>query len=85
MVEGVNSDLRKYIPALQRRSKCFFRSLETMNAVFKIFVHAFNNFADHKSKFPSLKKSFSLSQFLLKILIGNSRNYVIFTITFFMC
>ena len=23
MVEGVNSDLRRYIPALQRRSKCF--------------------------------------------------------------
>jgi len=68
MVEGVNSDLRRYIPALQRRSKCFFRSLETMNAVFKIFVHAFNNFADHKSKFPSLKKSFSLSQFVLKYL-----------------
>ena len=34
IVEGVNSDLRRYIPALQRRSKCFFRSLETMNAVF---------------------------------------------------
>ena len=61
MVEGVNSDLRRYIPALQRRSKCFFRSLETMNSVFKIFVHAFNSFADHKSKFPSLKT-----------LIGNS-------------
>ena len=24
-VEGVNSDIRKYIAALQRRSKCFFR------------------------------------------------------------
>ena len=70
MVEGVNSDLRRYIPALQRRSKYFFRSLETMNAVFKIFVHAFNNFADHKSKFPSLKNSFSFSIYL-KIFIGN--------------
>ena len=28
-VEGINSDIRKYIAALQRRSKCFFRSLET--------------------------------------------------------
>ena len=44
-VEGVNSDLRHYIPALHRRSKCFFRSLDTMRAVFKIFVHAFNKFA----------------------------------------
>ena len=33
-VEGVNSDLRHYIPALHRRSKCFFRSLDTMKAVF---------------------------------------------------
>ena len=41
-VEGVNSDLRHYIPALHRRSKCFFRSIETINAVFKIFVHALN-------------------------------------------
>ena len=28
-VKGVNSDIRKYIAALQRRSKCFFRSLKT--------------------------------------------------------
>ena len=66
MVEGINSDLCRYIPVLKRRSKCFFRSLETMKAVFKIFVHDFNDFADHKSKLPSLKKSFSISQFLLK-------------------
>ena len=33
-VECVNSDFRHYIPALHRRSKCFFRSLETMLSVF---------------------------------------------------
>ena len=27
-VEGVNSDLRHYIPALHRRFACFFRSIE---------------------------------------------------------
>ena len=27
-VEGVNSDLRQYIPPLRRKSKCFFRSIE---------------------------------------------------------
>ena len=27
-VKGVNSDFRKYIPFLQRKSKCFFRYLE---------------------------------------------------------
>ena len=42
-VEGVNSDFRHYIPALHRRSKCFFRSIETIKAVFKIFVFAFIN------------------------------------------
>ena len=34
-VEGVNSDLRHYIPALKCKSKCFFRSINTMKAVFK--------------------------------------------------
>ena len=63
-VEGVNFDLRHYIPALHRRSKCFFRSLDTMKAVFKIFVHAFNKFALAKFIHPSLKSSFSLSYFL---------------------
>lgn len=63
-VEGVNSDLRHYIPALHRRSKCFFRSLETMLAVFKIFVSAFNKFALAKFSFTHLKSSFSLSSFV---------------------
>ena len=63
-VEGVNSDLRHYIPALHRRSRCFFGSLDTMKAVFKIFVFAFNKFALAKFLFPSLKSSFSLSYFL---------------------
>ena len=34
-VEGVNSDLRHYIPALRRRSKCFFRSIETAKSFSK--------------------------------------------------
>lgn len=63
-VEGVNSDLRHYIPAIHRRSKCFFRSIETINAVFKIFVHAFNKFALAKFLYPSLKSALSLSHFI---------------------
>ena len=63
-VEGVNSDLRHYIPALRRKSKCFFRSVETMKAVFKLFVHAFNQFALSKFNFPSLKSSFSLVEYI---------------------
>ncbi len=41
-VESVNSDVRKYIAALQRRSKCFFRSLETFPVVMCVFVLAYN-------------------------------------------
>ena len=63
-VEGVNSDLRHYTLALHRRSKCFFRSIETMNAVFKIFVSAFNKFALAKFLYPHLKSSFALSYFI---------------------
>ncbi len=63
-VEGVNSDLRHYIPPLRRRSKCFFRSLETAKAVFKIFVNAFNLFARAKKSFHHLKSAFCLSSFI---------------------
>ena len=52
-VEGVNSDLRHYIPPLHRKSKCFFRSIETAKAVFKIFIFAFNKFALAKFLHPS--------------------------------
>lgn len=62
-VEGINSVLRHYSPSLCRKSKCFFRSLDTAKSVFKIFVNAFNNFALHKFLYPSLKYSFSLSSF----------------------
>ena len=57
-VEGVNSDLRHYIKALHRSSKCFFRSVETMKAVLKIFVNAFNLFASSKKIYSNLKSSF---------------------------
>ena len=63
-VEGVNSDLRHYIPPLRRKSKCFFRSIDTAKSVFKIFVNAFNNFALHKFLYPSLKSKFYLSSFI---------------------
>ena len=35
-VEGVKSDLRYYIPASRRKSKCFFRSIDIMKAVLSI-------------------------------------------------
>ena len=63
-VEGVNSDLRKYIPFLQRKSKCFLRSLETAKIVLRIFVHAYNQFCAIKREYPKLKNAFYIGQFI---------------------
>jgi IS1 family transposase len=49
-VESVNSDLRNYIPGLARRKKCFYRSLDTLFSVIKLFVYAFNKFGQAKMK-----------------------------------
>ena len=56
-VESVNADLRHYIPPLHRKSRCFFRSFDTIFAVFKIFVLA-------KLRFNYLKHHLDLSSFL---------------------
>ena len=50
-VEGVNADLRHYIPILARRSRCFARKLETLQAVMDVFVDAYNKFGISKAKF----------------------------------
>jgi IS1 family transposase len=50
-VEGVNADLRHYIPLLRRRSRCFPRKLETLHAVLAVFVDAYNAFGAAKMKF----------------------------------
>ena len=50
-VEGVNAELRHYIPILARRSRCFARSLETMRAVLEVFADAYNKFGVAKMKF----------------------------------
>ena len=50
-VEGVNADLRHYIPLLARRSRCFPRKLETLYAVVAVFVDAYNKFGVAKMKF----------------------------------
>ena len=50
-IEGSNADLRHYIAGLRRRSRCFFRSMETLSAVLYIFVHAYNRFGDAKLQY----------------------------------
>lgn len=59
-VEGVNADLRHYIPILARRSRCFPRKLETLQAVLAVFVDAYNRFGKAKQLWAQQneKKSF---------------------------
>ena len=53
-VEGVNADLRHYIPTLARRSRCFPRKLENLQAVLAVFVQAYNRFGLQKHHYRSL-------------------------------
>ena len=53
-VESVNADLRHYIPTLVRRSRCFPRKLDNLQAVLDVFVKAFNSFASQKELYRSL-------------------------------
>ena len=48
IVESINADLRHFISGLARRSRCFFRSLETFEAVIDVFVEAYNRFGAAK-------------------------------------
>ena len=53
-VESVNADLRHYIPTLARRSRCFPRKLENLQAVLAVFVGAYNRFGRQKQLYLSL-------------------------------
>ena len=67
-VEGVNADLRHYIPLLARRSRCFARKIETLCAVLDVFVDAYNRFGEAKVRFMEGRTSrelpFSVLDFL---------------------
>ena len=67
-VEGVNADLRHDIPTLARRSSCFPKKLENLQAVVAVFVGAYNRFAVAKYTYhcrhPSRAAPFSPYQFL---------------------
>jgi hypothetical protein len=49
-VEGVNAGLRRYLPGVARRSRCFHRRLDTLVAVMGLFAVAYNRFGEYKSK-----------------------------------
>ena len=58
-VEGINADLRHYIPVLARRSRCFCQKFETLDAVLSVFIQDYNKFGEAKLKYriPSQHKS----------------------------
>ncbi len=68
IVEGVNADLRHYVPILARRSRCFARTLETLQAVIEVFVDAYNRFGLAKHKYrlyrPTGELPFGLVHFI---------------------
>jgi len=51
IIESINADLRHYISGLARRSRCFFRSLETLQAVLEVFINAYNKYGEAKLKY----------------------------------
>ncbi|MDR1669198.1 MAG: hypothetical protein LBR76_04495, partial [Oscillospiraceae bacterium] len=65
IIEGTNADLRHYIAGLRRKSRCFFRSLETMNAVLTLFISAYNQFGEakrvYKERHPDCGRDFSFN------------------------
>ncbi len=67
-IESTNADLRHYIPGLRRRSRCFYRSADTLRAVLSVYINAYNKFGDAKYRFqlkyPLKHYNFSLVDFL---------------------
>jgi len=51
IVESINADLRHYISGLARRSRCFYRSIETLRAVLEVFIDAYNKYGEAKFKY----------------------------------
>ena len=50
-IESINADIRHYISGLARKSRCFFRRIETLQAVLELFVDAYNKFGAAKLKY----------------------------------
>ena len=66
-VESVNADLRHYIPTLARRSRCFPRKLDNLQAVLDVFVKAFNSFASQKELYRSFHPGATMPSFLFDL------------------
>jgi IS1 family transposase len=64
-IESSNADIRHYIAGLHRRSRCFFRKIETLTAVLELFVYAYNRFGaakmQYRQRHPGCGRDFHLN------------------------
>ena len=79
-VEGMNADLRHYIPVLARRGRCFSRNIETLRTVIEVFADAYNKFGIAKMNYRKMRKSksrelpFSVIDFFNQCILSTSIN-----------
>ena len=64
IIESTNADLRHYISGLRRRSRIFYRTLETFRAVLSVFIEAYNKFGEYKMKHKNRPLTRSVLDFL---------------------
>ena len=64
LIESTNADLRHYISGLHRRSRIFYRTLETFRAVLSVFINAYNKFGEYKLKYKNRPLARSVLDFL---------------------
>jgi len=67
-IESVNADLRHYISGLSRRSRCFFRKIDTIKAVLNVYINAYNRFGEYKlfNRKPVIHKQTTTTKHLHK-------------------
>jgi len=51
-VEGTNADLRCYVPALDRRGRCFPRHLSKFRSILRLFITCYNLCCLSRYKYP---------------------------------
>ena len=54
-VEGINADLRCYLPPLVRRGRCFPRHIEKLRSIVRLFVTCYNHCCLSRLQHPKRK------------------------------
>jgi len=54
-VEGTNADLRCYVPALDRRGRCFPRHIHRLRCILRLFITCYNHCCLARLKYPKRK------------------------------